>query len=285
MRGMITLPQSSVRGTRHLVAAADQLASRAGDLVLDRGGNAVDAAIATNAAIAVTGPHLCGMGGDLFALVHDGSTAWWRLNASGRAGIGRRRLTQLRDEGHVDDAVPSRHPHGHGARLRRRLARAARSIRFDAARPRSLAPAIDLADGGFAASPLLAGCGAPARRARRRAARRARPARRPARERSCGVTGSAARVAGDRRSRPRRASTAASSATACSRIGAGYFTPDDLGAVQAEWVEPLGARMFGVDVHTIGPNSQGYLTLGGGIVADRLDAARRPRRRPSGRTC
>ena len=29
--------------------------------------------------------------------------------------------------------------------------------------------------------------------------------------------------------------------------------------------------MFGLEVHTIGPNSQGYLTLGGGILADRLD--------------
>ncbi len=52
-----------------------------------RGGNAVDAAIATNAAIAVSGPHLCGMGGDLFALVHvDGEVH--SLNASGRAGSG-----------------------------------------------------------------------------------------------------------------------------------------------------------------------------------------------------
>ena len=67
---MTDLPQSTVRGSRHMVAAADQLASRAGDLMVARGGNAVDAAIATNAAIAVTGPHLCGMGGDLFALVH-----------------------------------------------------------------------------------------------------------------------------------------------------------------------------------------------------------------------
>ena len=29
--------------------------------------------------------------------------------------------------------------------------------------------------------------------------------------------------------------------------------------------------MFGVELHTIGPNSQGYLTLGGGLLADGLD--------------
>ena len=53
-----------------MVASADQLATSAGLEIFAQGGNAVDAAIATNAAIAVTGPHLCGIGGDLFALVH-----------------------------------------------------------------------------------------------------------------------------------------------------------------------------------------------------------------------
>ncbi len=69
-----------------------------------RGGNAVDAAIAANAAIAVTGPHLCGMGGDLFALVYvDGDVH--ALNASGRAGSGAD-AAALRAEGH--DTMPFR---------------------------------------------------------------------------------------------------------------------------------------------------------------------------------
>ncbi|MFP5488512.1 MAG: gamma-glutamyltransferase, partial [Acidimicrobiia bacterium] len=102
---MSRLPHSSVRGTRHVVASADQLATRAGDVVFARGGNAVDAAIATNAAIAVTGPHLCGMGGDLFALIHtpDGVVA---LNSSGRAGSGAD-AGALRAEGRTD--MPFRH--------------------------------------------------------------------------------------------------------------------------------------------------------------------------------
>ncbi|MEQ1702957.1 MAG: gamma-glutamyltransferase, partial [Ilumatobacteraceae bacterium] len=65
-------PFSTTRAPHHMVASADGLATQAGLAMLAAGGNAVDAAIATNATIAVTGPHLCGMGGDLFALVHDG---------------------------------------------------------------------------------------------------------------------------------------------------------------------------------------------------------------------
>jgi gamma-glutamyltranspeptidase/glutathione hydrolase len=88
-----------------MVASADQLATQAGMTVLASGGNAVDAAIATNAAIAITGPHLCGMGGDLFALVHTGTTVH-ALNSTGRAGSGAD-ADALRAEGHRE--MPFRH--------------------------------------------------------------------------------------------------------------------------------------------------------------------------------
>lgn len=56
--------------TGGFVASADERATRAGLAVLRSGGNAADAAIAANAVLAVTAPHLCGLGGDLFALVY-----------------------------------------------------------------------------------------------------------------------------------------------------------------------------------------------------------------------
>ena len=93
----------SVRSSQGLVASADQLATQAGLRALVLGGNAVDAAIATNAAIAVTAPHLCGMGGDLFALVHrDGEV--FALNSTGRAGSGAN-AAQLRAQG-KPEALP-----------------------------------------------------------------------------------------------------------------------------------------------------------------------------------
>src|SRR3954449_2191633 len=95
----------SVRSPQAVVASADQLATQAGLRALVLGGNAVDAAIATNAAIAVTSPHLCGMGGDLYALVHDG-TSVHALNATGRAGSGSD-AAALRAEGL--SAMPFRH--------------------------------------------------------------------------------------------------------------------------------------------------------------------------------
>ena len=71
------------RFARHAVCSPLTLASAVGLDLLRDGGNAVDAAIATNLALAVAYPHMCGVGGDLLAMVWaDGELVG--LNSSGR---------------------------------------------------------------------------------------------------------------------------------------------------------------------------------------------------------
>src|SRR5512142_416676 len=72
--------------THGVVAAPHALAAQAGLDLLKAGGNAIDAAIAANATLQVVYPFVCGLGGDLFALVWDApSRTLIGLNASGRA--------------------------------------------------------------------------------------------------------------------------------------------------------------------------------------------------------
>ena len=263
---MTSLPHSSVRGTRHLVAAADQLAARAGDLIFERGGNAVDAAIAANAAIAVTGPHLCGMGGDLFALVHtpDGVVG---LNSSGRAGSGSD-PDALRAEG--ASTMPFRYDMRSVTVPGCVDGWVALHERFGTmAMEDLLAPAIELAEGGFAASPLLAGS----------VESLDDPGRSQLNEISSQATHTGALV---RRPGAGRALRAVASTgrdgfyggefgEGLIRVGQGLFSADDLARSQADWVDALTTEAFGVELHTIGPNSQGYLTLGGALLADTLE--------------
>lgn len=255
----------TVRSPGGLVASADQLATQAGLTVLARGGNAVDAAIATNAAIAVTGPHLCGMGGDLFALVHDGSGVH-ALNASGRAGSGAD-AAALRADGHRE--MPFRHDirtvtvpgcvdgwcalHARFGRL---------------PLPEVLAPAISLAEEGFPASPLLVGSLAMVDdRAASALDELARQARRPGdRVRRPGVADALRAIARSGRD----GFYGGAFGEGLLALGAGWYTSDDLHTPGAEWVTPLSGDAFGVTLHTIPPNSQGYLLLGSAQLADRL---------------
>src|SRR6266849_2287180 len=72
-----------------IVAAESPLAAQAGARILERGGNAVDAAIATNAMMGVVEPMMNGIGGDLFAIVYDAkANKLYGLNASGWAPAG-----------------------------------------------------------------------------------------------------------------------------------------------------------------------------------------------------
>ena len=87
-RGMVTCPHS--------------LASQAGVDVLRAGGSAVDAAIATSAALSVLYPHMCGVGGDAFWLIYDAQRREVRhLDGGGRAAASAS-VDWFRTRGHAE---------------------------------------------------------------------------------------------------------------------------------------------------------------------------------------
>ena len=83
----ILVGRSKVATKYGIVAASHPLAARAGVQVLERGGNAVDAAIATNAVMGLVEPHYNGIGGDVFSLV--AANVWWDVVGADDVGLRR----------------------------------------------------------------------------------------------------------------------------------------------------------------------------------------------------
>ncbi len=100
--------RSVVLGQNGMVATSHPLATQIGLDILKNGGNAIDAAIAANAALGLMEPTGCGIGGDLFAIVWDGKTKkLYGLNASGRSP---QKLTLEYFEKEGMDKIPSHGP-------------------------------------------------------------------------------------------------------------------------------------------------------------------------------
>jgi len=271
-----TADTGSLEPTAAIAATPHFLASSAAINVIERGGNAVDGAIAANAVLGVVLPDTCGIGGDLFALVHrTGAEAPAALNASGRGGAGWS-AAGLRSQGLIEIPIDSPASvtvpgcvDGWLALLDRYGTLPLSTI---------LAPAIGIAEGGFPVSTELA-----ASLARLRD--------------GIGSQLSAAALYPD--GDPPAANTTltrpdlASTLRHISEEGRDAFyrgrmaeaiieatddgiTQLDLDQPQAEWIEPVGTTVFGMQGWTIPPNSQGYLTLAAAWIFQELDPPRDP---------
>src|SRR5919202_8326 len=93
------------QGCHGVVATPHYLATQAGMQMYARGGNAIDAAVAANAALCVVQPHQCGLGGDAFVLLRPAGGAPVVLNGSGRTPAG---LTPGRVQAAGHERVPAK---------------------------------------------------------------------------------------------------------------------------------------------------------------------------------
>lgn len=253
-------------GRRGMVASPQYLATGAGLNVLRRGGNAVDAAIATNAVLAVVLPYLCGIGGDLFAIVYTPANGELTgLNGSGRAPAEatRDRVAELAGS----DQMPARGPlpitvpgcvEAWG-KLHERFGR----LPFG----ELLADAITYASDGFpvprafartmeAIEPILHP-DTPARET-------FLPGGKPPREGDVFVQPRLARtlrtIAEEGPAAYYRGPIANELSRAIRSVG-GLMSPEDLAAHRSDWVEPLSIRYRDLTVYELPPNSQGIVAL------------------------
>ena len=266
------------------VATSQPLAAQAGLAILRAGGNAVDAAVATAAALTVVEPCSNGLGSDAFALVWDGGRLHG-LNGSGRpparltaAALRDLGLVAVPDVGWASVTVP-------GA-VRAWADLHARFGRLPFAE--LLAPAIALAREGFPVSPVVAWGWTRGVRA---------GADRLARETDASASGFLPHFAPGGRA-PRVGETWRSDALAATlgalaasggdafytgdlaaRIVAfaattgGHLAAADLAGHRSEWVEPLAAPYRDHEVWEIPPNGQGIAALLALRILDGFDPA------------
>jgi gamma-glutamyltranspeptidase / glutathione hydrolase len=150
--------RSPVMGLGGMVATSQPLAVAAGLQILEKGGNAADAAVATAAALNVTEPSSTGVGGDCFALFYEASTGkLTALNGSGRAPAALT-LERVRHELGMthEPALPPYHPYT--ITVPGACAGWCDLVDRHGSLPMAdiLSPAIRLADEGFPVAPLTA---------------------------------------------------------------------------------------------------------------------------------
>ena len=258
-----------VYGKRGMVCTTQPLAAGAGLEILKKGGNAIDAAIATAACLTVLEPNNNGLGGDAFALIWS-KNKLYGLNSSGPAPMAVD-ADKLREK--YGDTMPS---HGWAPVTVPGIpsAWASASKRFGRLPLKEvLAPAIDIAENGFPVSPSTAylweqcfeeykgefdrpelmhwfDTFAPKGRAPR-----------PGEIMYLKDHAKTLRELGETNCESFYRGAIADEIDKFSRATGGYLRKEDLAAFNAEWVEPISVNYRGYTVSEIPPNGHGIVVL------------------------
>jgi gamma-glutamyltranspeptidase / glutathione hydrolase len=260
-----TQARSMVVSQNGIVAAESPLAAQAGAMILAHGGNAVDAAVATNAAMGVLEPMMNGIGGDLFAIVYEAKTGkLYGLNASGWAPA-KLSIESLHAKG--DDKMPQAGIDSvtvPGAvdgwsKLLSRLG----TKKF----PEVLAPAIHYARDGFPVPELDAEYWAFAEEKLRANPDAAKTFLIDGRLPKLGeifrnpdLARSLEQIAADGSDAYYKGEIANRIVATSARLG-GTMSLEDLADFSAEWVDPISTTYRGWTVYEIPPNGQGIAAL------------------------
>jgi gamma-glutamyltranspeptidase/glutathione hydrolase len=256
--------RSPAVGRSGMAATSQPLATLAAVEILKAGGNAVDAAIAANAVLAVTEPMSCGPGGDLFAIVWDAKTKkLYGLNASGRSPreltieeFKRRKFRYIPERGPLTVSVPG--CVDGWAELHARFGKL--SLK------QVLAPAIQHARDGFAVTEVIARgwAGGAALREQPgfagtylidgKAPRHGETFRNP------GIAKTLDAIAQGGREAFYRGEIARSIDKFMREVG-GFLRYEDLASHKSEWVEPVSINYHGYEVWELPPNGQGVVAL------------------------
>jgi gamma-glutamyltranspeptidase/glutathione hydrolase len=264
--GWLPQSRSEVLGRNGMVATSQPLGAQAGLQILQSGGNAIDAAVATAAVMNVVEPGGAGMGGDVFVI------AWLAkekklvaLNGSGRAAAGatprqlaERGSTQQMPQHGIDSATAPGAVDAWDALLER-----AGTLTFK----ELLQPAVDLAEQGFAVSERIQNDwidGAEVLSGDPDSVKTYLIDGKPPAAGSVFRNPELARAFRVLQAQGRDAfyeGEIASAILAKSRALGGTFTAADLANTRADWVSPIGTNYHGYDVFEFPPSTQGFAVL------------------------
>lgn len=257
--------RSMVTSKQGVVASESVLASQVGASILERGGNAIDAAVAMNAMMGLVAPMNDGIGGDLFAIIYEAKSGkLYGLNASGWAPKGLT-VEHLRAKGRTDmpgRGIDAATVPGAVNGWEKLLTRFGKQRFADV-----LAPSIAYADAGFPVGEVVSVYWKDSEKVLREDAATTHTF----------LPGGRLPQAGELFRNPELAQTyrqiAAGGAAAfykgavaakllsSSKTHGGTMTAADLAEFDSEWVEPISTTYRGWTVYELPPNGQGIAAL------------------------